>query len=126
LQSGHINALAGTAMEFIEGEKDFNKVLCRLSAILHKDDPQYLDVDLDDTPSSTQTDTIDEPTTDAKDSNDTTATTTSENDVVRHVKELLLVSCTHKSITGLTDSLSRKTSISVMNTWQDYRGRVTN
>ncbi|SAM02909.1 hypothetical protein [Absidia glauca] len=90
LQSGHINALAGTAMEFIEGEKDFNKVLCRLSAILHKDDPQYLDVDLDDTPSSTQTDTIEEPTTDAKDSNDTTASTTSENKVVRHVKELLL------------------------------------
>lgn len=126
LQSGHINALAGTAMEFIEGEKDFNKVLCRLSAILHKDDPQYLDVDLDDTPSSTQTDTIDEPTTDAKDGNDTTATTTSENEVVRHVKELLLVICTHKSSTGLTDSLSRKTSISVMSTWQDYRGRVTN
>lgn len=102
-------------MEFIEGEKDFNKVLCRLSAILHKDDPQYLDVDLDDTPSSKRADTIDESTADAKDSNDTT-TTTMESDVVRHVKELLLVSYTHKSITGLTDLLSRRTSISATNT----------
>ncbi|CAO3591462.1 unnamed protein product [Absidia cylindrospora] len=47
LKSGQIDALAGTAMEFIEGEKNFNKVLCRLSSILHQDDPQYLDLNFD-------------------------------------------------------------------------------
>ncbi|ORX54976.1 hypothetical protein DM01DRAFT_1335270 [Hesseltinella vesiculosa] len=50
LKSRQIDALAGTAMEFIEGEKNFNKILCRLSSILHEDDPQYLDLHLNDHP----------------------------------------------------------------------------
>lgn len=37
-------------MEFIEGEKNFNKILCRLSAIMHQDDPRYLDLTFDRTP----------------------------------------------------------------------------
>lgn len=36
-------------MEFIEGEKNFNKILCRLSAIMHQDDPRYLDLTFDRT-----------------------------------------------------------------------------
>lgn len=36
-------------MEFIEGEKNFNKILCRLSAIMHHDDPRYLDLTFDRT-----------------------------------------------------------------------------
>lgn len=36
-------------MEFIEGEKNFNKILCRLSAIMHHDDPRYLDLSFDRT-----------------------------------------------------------------------------
>lgn len=36
-------------MEFIEGEKNFNKILCRLSAIMHLDDPRYLDLTFDRT-----------------------------------------------------------------------------
>ncbi|CAO3629339.1 unnamed protein product [Cunninghamella blakesleeana] len=47
LKSKQIDALAGTAMEFIESEKNFNKILCRLSSILHQDDPQYLDLNFD-------------------------------------------------------------------------------
>lgn len=31
-------------MEFIENEKNYTKILSRLSAILHQDDPQYLDL----------------------------------------------------------------------------------
>ncbi|CAO3701281.1 unnamed protein product [Rhizopus microsporus] len=50
LRSTQIDALAKTSMEFIEGEKNFNKVLCRLSAILHQDDPRYLDLTFDRTP----------------------------------------------------------------------------
>lgn len=37
-------------MEFIEGEKNFNKILSRLSAIMHHDDPRYLDLTFDRTP----------------------------------------------------------------------------
>jgi hypothetical protein len=36
-------------MEFIEGEKNFNKILSRLSAIMHQDDPRYLDLTFDRT-----------------------------------------------------------------------------
>lgn len=36
-------------MEFIEGEKNFNKILSRLSAIMHHDDPRYLDLTFDRT-----------------------------------------------------------------------------
>ena len=41
-------------MEFIEGEKNFCKVLSRLSAILHHDDPQYLDLNFERTPEQRQ------------------------------------------------------------------------
>ncbi|KAI7906932.1 uncharacterized protein BX663DRAFT_494248 [Cokeromyces recurvatus] len=44
LLSNQIDALAKTSMEFIENEKNFNKILCRLSAIMHQDDPRYLDL----------------------------------------------------------------------------------
>ncbi|KAF7722788.1 hypothetical protein EC973_002707 [Apophysomyces ossiformis] len=44
LKSRQIEALACSAMEFIESEKNFNKILSRLSAILHQDDPRYLDL----------------------------------------------------------------------------------
>ena len=50
IKSPQIEELAHTAMEFIEGEKNFCKILSRLSAILHRDDPQYLDVDFERTP----------------------------------------------------------------------------
>ncbi|KAG0737348.1 hypothetical protein G6F57_008361 [Rhizopus arrhizus] len=50
LRSTQIDALSKTSMEFIEGEKNFNKILCRLSAILHQDDPRYLDLSFDRTP----------------------------------------------------------------------------
>ncbi|ORZ00115.1 hypothetical protein BCR43DRAFT_521198 [Syncephalastrum racemosum] len=50
IKSPQIEGLANTAMEFIEGEKNFNKILSRLSAILHKDDPQYLDLTFERTP----------------------------------------------------------------------------
>jgi hypothetical protein len=85
LKSNQIDALAGTAMEFIEGEKNFNKVLCRLSSILHQDDPQYLDLDLNvkDEPDHME-DTI------KKETGESVADTAAS-DVVRHVKELLLV-----------------------------------
>ncbi|EPB87446.1 hypothetical protein HMPREF1544_05756 [Mucor circinelloides 1006PhL] len=49
LLSTQIDALAKTSMEFIEGEKNFNKILCRLSAIMHQDDPRYLDLTFDRT-----------------------------------------------------------------------------
>ncbi|KAI7868656.1 uncharacterized protein EV154DRAFT_134376 [Mucor mucedo] len=49
LLSTQIDALARTSMEFIEGEKNFNKILCRLSAIMHHDDPRYLDLTFDRT-----------------------------------------------------------------------------
>ncbi|CAO3624507.1 unnamed protein product [Mucor hiemalis] len=49
LRSTQIDALAKTSMEFIEGEKNFNKILCRLSAIMHLDDPRYLDLTFDRT-----------------------------------------------------------------------------
>ncbi|KAI8891334.1 hypothetical protein K501DRAFT_319358 [Backusella circina FSU 941] len=49
LRSRQIDALARTSMEFIEGEKNFNKILCRLSAIMHHDDPRYLDLTFDRT-----------------------------------------------------------------------------
>ncbi|KAI8967956.1 hypothetical protein BDF20DRAFT_991586 [Mycotypha africana] len=50
LLSPQIDALAKTSMEFIEGEKNFNKILCRLNAIMHQDDPRYLDLTFDRTP----------------------------------------------------------------------------
>ncbi|KAI8054802.1 hypothetical protein BDF21DRAFT_456343 [Thamnidium elegans] len=50
LLSTQIDALAKTSMEFIEGEKNFNKILSRLSAIMHHDDPRYLDLTFDRTP----------------------------------------------------------------------------
>jgi hypothetical protein len=49
LLSTQIDSLAKTSMEFIEGEKNFNKILCRLSAIMHQDDPRYLDLTFDRT-----------------------------------------------------------------------------
>ncbi|KAI9253198.1 hypothetical protein BY458DRAFT_521932 [Sporodiniella umbellata] len=51
LRSSQIDILSKTSMEFIEGEKNFNKILCRLSSILHQDDPRYLDLNFDRTPS---------------------------------------------------------------------------
>ncbi|KAI9486436.1 MAG: hypothetical protein EXX96DRAFT_549036 [Benjaminiella poitrasii] len=50
LLSNQIDALAKTSMEFIENEKNFNKILCRLSAIMHQDDPRYLDLTFERTP----------------------------------------------------------------------------
>lgn len=50
IKSPQIEGLASTAMEFIESEKNFSKILSRLSAILHRDDPQYLDLVLERTP----------------------------------------------------------------------------
>ncbi|KAL0086532.1 hypothetical protein J3Q64DRAFT_1499045 [Phycomyces blakesleeanus] len=50
IQSRQVEGLAKTAMEFIEGEKNFNKILCRLCAILHHDDPRYLDLKFERTP----------------------------------------------------------------------------
>ncbi|OBZ83653.1 Transcriptional regulatory protein rxt2 [Choanephora cucurbitarum] len=44
LLSTQIDALAKTSMEFIENEKNFNKILCRLSSIMHQDDPRYLNL----------------------------------------------------------------------------------
>ncbi|KAI8974313.1 hypothetical protein BDB01DRAFT_807017 [Pilobolus umbonatus] len=49
IRSTQIDTLAKTSMEFIEGEKNFNKILCRLSTILHHDDPRYLDLSFDRT-----------------------------------------------------------------------------
>jgi hypothetical protein len=49
LRSRQIDTLARTSMEFIEGEKNFNKILCRLSAIMNHDDPRYLDLTFDRT-----------------------------------------------------------------------------
>jgi hypothetical protein len=54
LLSTQIDSLAKTSMEFIEGEKNFNKILCRLSAIMHQDDPRYLDLTFDRTPEQRQ------------------------------------------------------------------------
>ncbi|KAI7862343.1 hypothetical protein BDF14DRAFT_1891757 [Spinellus fusiger] len=50
IQSRQVEGLAKTSMEFIEGEKNFNKIMCRLCAILHHDDPRYLDVSFERTP----------------------------------------------------------------------------
>ncbi|KAI9246096.1 hypothetical protein BDA99DRAFT_609704 [Phascolomyces articulosus] len=50
IKSPQIEELSNTAMEFIEGEKNFCKILSRLSAILHHDDPQYLDLNFERTP----------------------------------------------------------------------------
>ncbi|KAI8148213.1 hypothetical protein BJV82DRAFT_260044 [Fennellomyces sp. T-0311] len=50
IKSPQIEELAHTAMEFIEGEKNFCKILSRLSAILHRDDPQYLDITFERSP----------------------------------------------------------------------------
>ncbi|KAI9322270.1 hypothetical protein BX666DRAFT_2103654 [Dichotomocladium elegans] len=50
IKSPQIEGLARTAMEFIESEKNFSKILSRLSAILHHDDPQYLDLEFERTP----------------------------------------------------------------------------
>ncbi|RUP43060.1 hypothetical protein BC936DRAFT_137698 [Jimgerdemannia flammicorona] len=47
LKSSQIEILARTSMEFIESEKNFNKILSRLSNIIQLDDPQYLDVRYD-------------------------------------------------------------------------------
>lgn len=47
LKSGQIEFLARTSMEFIESEKNFNKILSRLSNIIQFDDPQYLDIRYD-------------------------------------------------------------------------------
>lgn len=87
LKSNQIDALAGTAMEFIEGEKNFNKVLCRLSSILHQDDPQYLDLDLD----SIGKDDVDHLDDSVKKESGESLADTAATNVVRHVKELLLV-----------------------------------
>ncbi|KAI8349656.1 hypothetical protein BD560DRAFT_410090 [Blakeslea trispora] len=54
LLSTQIDALAKTSMEFIESEKNFNKILCRLSSIMHQDDPRYLDLTFDRTPEERQ------------------------------------------------------------------------
>ena len=54
IKSPQIEELSNTAMEFIEGEKNFCKVLSRLSAILHHDDPQYLDLNFERTPEQRQ------------------------------------------------------------------------
>ncbi|KAI8092176.1 uncharacterized protein B0P05DRAFT_568366 [Gilbertella persicaria] len=54
LLSTQIDSLAKTSMEFIEGEKNFNKILCRLSSIMHQDDPRYLDLSFDRTPEQRQ------------------------------------------------------------------------
>ncbi|KAI8372693.1 uncharacterized protein BYT42DRAFT_577659, partial [Radiomyces spectabilis] len=50
MKSPQIEALTETAMEFIESEKNFNKILCRLAAILHNDDPRYLDLSFERPP----------------------------------------------------------------------------
>jgi hypothetical protein len=117
-------------MEFIEGEKNFNKVLCRLSSILHQDDPQYLDLDLNVKDDADHLeDTVKKETVES-------VADTAASDVVRHVKELLLVKSPinhdkHKTF-SLMKSLSlslllyRKTSITVMNIWQDFKAPVTN
>jgi len=43
-KSNQIESLAKSAMEFIEDNKQFNKVLARLSGILQQDDPQYMNL----------------------------------------------------------------------------------
>ncbi|OZJ05440.1 hypothetical protein BZG36_01636 [Bifiguratus adelaidae] len=44
LKSKKMEFLSDTAMDFIESEKAFNKVLSRLAYILQYDDPHYLDI----------------------------------------------------------------------------------
>lgn len=50
IKSPQVGELARTAMEFIENEKNYIKILSRLSAILHEDDPQYLGLTFQRTP----------------------------------------------------------------------------
>lgn len=76
LKSKQIDALAGTAMEFIESEKNFNKILCRLSSILHQDDPQYLDLNFDQLDNKNEDHDLQSPK--KEDTNTTTAITNGE------------------------------------------------
>ncbi|KAI7880424.1 hypothetical protein K492DRAFT_207517 [Lichtheimia hyalospora FSU 10163] len=113
IKSPQIEGLASTAMEFIESEKNFSKILSRLSAILHRDDPQYLDLVLERSPeqrkkrktsqqqtTTTEQDKIkdnesDQPLLQAKEEEMETTTEdfgpdTEAIEVVRSVRELLL------------------------------------
>ncbi|SAM02093.1 hypothetical protein [Absidia glauca] len=106
LKSNQIDALAGTAMEFIEGEKNFNKVLCRLSSILHQDDPQYLDLDLN------VKDDADDLEDAVKKETGESAADTAASEVVRHVKELLLENINYSNeylarLQGARDKLTK-------------------
>ncbi|KAI8343228.1 hypothetical protein BC941DRAFT_410765 [Chlamydoabsidia padenii] len=108
LKSKQIDALASTAMEFIEGEKNFNKVLCRLSSILHRDDPQYLDLDLNFNKDNNDDDANDQ--TKIKQENE--GVDTAASDVVRHVKELLLENINYSNeylarLQGARDKLTK-------------------
>lgn len=129
IKSPQIEGLASTAMEFIESEKNFSKILSRLSAILHRDDPQYLDLVLERTPEQRKRRKIaqqppatseqdkandnesEQPLLQAKEEEMETTTEdfgpdTEAIEVVRSVRELLLVSYRLSfwdSTTGITD-----------------------
>ncbi|KAI8086211.1 uncharacterized protein BX664DRAFT_335183 [Halteromyces radiatus] len=123
LKSKQIDALAGTAMEFIEGEKNFNKVLCRLSSILHQDDPQYLDLDFEsndktDGNNKTGQEEDDETIKDESIATDPIVKKEEEDvntnaaEVVRHVKELLLENINYSNeylsrLQGARDKLTK-------------------
>ncbi|KAI8063480.1 hypothetical protein BC940DRAFT_341509 [Gongronella butleri] len=111
LKSKQIDALAGTAMEFIEGEKNFNKILCRLSSILHEDDPQYLDLNLaandeDTEMATTTTNGTDNAQEDADDKKEDHPA-----ELLRHVKELLLenINYSNEYLTKLQGARDRLT-----------------
>ncbi|KAG0164730.1 hypothetical protein DFQ30_009477 [Apophysomyces sp. BC1015] len=86
LKSRQIEALTCSAMEFIENEKNFNKILSRLSAILHHDDPRYLDLSFERPPEQRKKKEEDN---DEKEGG-TGGEDTEALEIVRRVRELLL------------------------------------
>ncbi|KAG1444298.1 hypothetical protein G6F56_010357 [Rhizopus delemar] len=83
-------------MEFIEGEKNFNKILCRLSSILHQDDPRYLDLSFDRTP--TQIKRYKEDTEAAKAAAVALSSAKNESDVVEDLEPTELAEKVQKTI----------------------------
>ncbi|CAO3698929.1 unnamed protein product [Rhizopus stolonifer] len=96
LRSTQIDILSKTSMEFIEGEKNFNKILCRLSSILHQDDPRYLDLSFDRTP--TQIKRYKEDTEAAKAAAVALSSAKNESDVVEDLEPTELAEKVQKTI----------------------------
>lgn len=136
IKTTQIEGLAHTAMEFIEGEKNFTKILSRLSAILHHDDPQYLDLNFERTAQERKRRKIAESEKDTQPASEQKSEATEDDngpdieaqEVVQSVRELLLVSLFFQepSIYSPLTRKNRKISISVMNIFQNCKAPEIN